>query len=119
MVAIPSERFIPLQECFNFRDLGRYPTRDGRSVKWRRLFRSDVLHHMTDGDVEYVANTLGVNTVVDLRNPDQIQNCPSTSAQYHNIPFMEGMATGVLSNTDQDPVERLTATYLWILRNAG
>ena len=29
------------------------------------------------------------------------------------------MATGVLGNTDQAPVERLTATYLWILRNAG
>ncbi len=61
---------------FNFRDLGGYPARDGRSIKWRRLFRSDALDHMTDGDVEYVDNTLGVVTVVDLRNPDQIQNCP-------------------------------------------
>ena len=95
----------------------RYPRQ--ASYSGRRLLRGDALHHMTDGDVEYVANTLGVNTVVDLRNPDQIQNCPLPLAQYHNIPFMEGMATGVLSNTDQDPVERLTATYLWILRNAG
>ena len=119
MVAAPSERFIPLQGCFNFRDLGGYSTRDGRSVKWRRLFRSDALHHMTDGDVEYVANTLGVVTVVDLQNPHQIQKCPITSAQYHNIPFMEGMPASVLSNTDQDPVERYRATYFWILRNAG
>ena len=29
------------------------------------------------------------------------------------------MATGVLGNPNQEPVERLTATYLWILRNAG
>ena len=119
MTVAPLDRFIPLEGCYNFRDLGGYPTRDGRTVKWRRLFRSDALHHMTDGDVEYVANALGVITVVDLRNPDQIQNCPIPSAQYHNIPFIEGMATGVLSNTDQDPVERLTATYLWILRIAG
>ena len=119
MAAAPLERFIALEGCFNFRDLGGYPTRDGRTIKWRRLFRSDAIHHMTDGDVEYVSNTLRVVTVVDLQNPDQIQNCPIPSAQYHNIPFLEGMAAGVLSNTDQDPVERLTATYLWILRNAG
>ena len=102
MKAAPSKRFIPLEGCFNFRDLGGYPTRDHRSVKWRRLFRSDALHHMTDGDVEYVASTLGVVTVMDLQNPDQIQKCPITSAQCHNIPFMEGMPAGVLSNTDQD-----------------
>ncbi len=119
MAAAPLERFILLEGCFNFRDLGGYPARDGRAVKWRRLFRSDALDHMTEGDVEYVANTLGVVTVVDLRNPDQGQNCPFPSAQYHNIPFLEGIPTGVLRDTDQDPVERLTATYLWILRNAG
>ncbi len=56
---------------------------------------------------------------MDLQNQDQIQKCPITSAQYHNIPFMEAMPAGVLSNTDQDPVERYTAIYLWILRNAG
>lgn len=124
MATVPLERFIPLKGCYNFRDLGGYPTQDGRTVKWRRLFRSDNHYHLTNEDVEYVANTLGVVTVVDLRTPDEFRKDASRantipSAQYHNIPFLQELATGGLMNTDQDPVERYATAYLGILRNAG
>jgi protein-tyrosine phosphatase len=61
------ERTITFEGCLNFRDLGGYATRDGRVVRWRRLFRSDSLHRMSEADVARLLDELGVVTVVDLR----------------------------------------------------
>ena len=61
------ERTITFEGCLNFRDLGGYATRDGRVVRWRRLFRSDSLHRMSASDVARLLDELGVVTVVDLR----------------------------------------------------
>jgi protein tyrosine/serine phosphatase len=124
MAIEPLERFLPLEGCFNFRDLGGYPTLDGRTVKWRKLFRSDNQFHLTNEDVDYVANTLGVVTVVDLRSPEEFQHEASRAntiptAQYHNIPFLQGLASAGLVNTSQDPVERFASLYLGIVRAAG
>ena len=44
---------------------------DGRSVAWRRLFRSDDLSELTDTDAERFA-ALGIRTVIDLRRPAEI-----------------------------------------------
>ncbi|MFG1999022.1 tyrosine-protein phosphatase [Spirillospora sp. NPDC048911] len=60
------EREIVLEGCVNFRDLGGYAA-DGGLVRWRRLFRSDALHELTESDVRTVLD-LGVTTVIDLRS---------------------------------------------------
>lgn len=65
------DRAIPFVQVFNFRDLGGYPTRDGRRVAWRRLFRSDDLSRLTAEDADRFA-TLGIRTVIDLRRPTEI-----------------------------------------------
>ena len=56
----------------NFRDLGGYRTAAGRTVRWRRLFRSGALHHMSDADVER-ARGLGIRSILDLRRPDEVE----------------------------------------------
>src|SRR5207237_9711384 len=66
-----SERTISFEGCLNFRDLGGYATRDGRVVRWRRLFRSDSLHRMSASDVARLLDELGVVTVLDLRTPTE------------------------------------------------
>jgi protein-tyrosine phosphatase len=66
-IAGAMERTITFEGCLNFRDLGGYATRDGRAVRWRRLFRSDSLHRMSAADVTRLLDELGVVTVVDLR----------------------------------------------------
>ena len=40
-------RHYNLQGASNFRDLGGYATADGRSVRWRHIFRSNHLGHLT------------------------------------------------------------------------
>ena len=66
-------RHIRLDGPANFRDLGGYPTVDGRHLRSGRVFRSDSLSHMSDDDVRHVAEELGVVTVVDLRARHEVE----------------------------------------------
>lgn len=65
------DRAIAFEAVFNFRDLGGYPTADGRTTRWRRLFRADGLNRLRDHEGEQV-QALGIKTVIDLRTPDEV-----------------------------------------------
>lgn len=60
------DRLLPLQGASNFRDLGGYRSADGRSVRWRRLFRSDHLAGLSAQDVAQL-QALGLSRSFDLR----------------------------------------------------
>jgi len=59
-------RLLRLQGATNFRDLGGYAGRDGRSVRWRRLFRSDHLSGLTPDDCALLAE-LRLHGSIDFR----------------------------------------------------
>ena len=61
-----SDRRLPLDGATNFRDLGGYRGRDQRPLRWRRLFRSDHLAHLSDADRRALAQ-LGVRRAFDFR----------------------------------------------------
>lgn len=67
---VPS-RVIELEGAFNLRDLGGYPTANGRHTRWRQLFRSDALHRITTADLDTLTG-LGITTVIDLRSQSEI-----------------------------------------------
>ncbi len=77
-------RLIELEGVSNFRDLGGYETADGRSVKWRTIFRSDTLASLTDNDVETVCG-LGVTTACDLRYTEERANEPSRFLDHDRV----------------------------------
>ena len=115
-------RWLPIQGCVNFRDLGGYRNRDGRTVRWRRLYRSDALQDMTSHDALYAINELGMRMVVDLRNSDEAERdgrgpLPGAGAEYRHIPLLE--ERGFPPFTGQDVVERLSTTYQWLVHNSG
>jgi protein-tyrosine phosphatase len=68
---VTDERIVPFVGVSNFRDLGGYPTDDGRTTRWGRLYRSDALHEMTVDDLE-LFRRLGIASIVDLRDPDEV-----------------------------------------------
>src|SRR5262245_3290651 len=82
------ERGIAFANVFNFRDLGGYHTRNGATVRWRRLYRADDLSHLGADEYGRFA-ALGIRTVVDLRRPseiDEIGRAPQLAGvAYHHI----------------------------------
>jgi protein-tyrosine phosphatase len=90
------ERHIDLETCFNFRDLGGYRTVDGRTVRWRHLYRADGIYRLSEADLDIV-NALGVATVIDLRTVDEVNErgrfTPGTEgpANWHHLPVFDVM----------------------------
>ncbi len=88
-------RLIPLEGCLNFRDLGGYPTVDGRLVRWRQVFRSDALHLLTPGDVTRVRDELRVRDVIDLRSTAEVRSegqgpLAEHELRFHHVPLFDG-----------------------------
>lgn len=83
--ALPT-RYVPLDGVANFRDLGGYPTGDGRTTRWRTLFRADGLGRLTDADVATL-RPLGLRTVVDLRTPDELDTHGRFPVDDHPVRF--------------------------------
>jgi protein-tyrosine phosphatase len=86
-------RRLTLDGCFNFRDLGGYETLDGRSVRWRRLFRADGPHALTESDAATLAR-LGIATIIDLRTVDESEQRGRWQdhlgdATYHHLPMTD------------------------------
>ncbi|UKY48085.1 tyrosine-protein phosphatase [Streptomyces inhibens] len=82
-------RHIDFERLHNFRDLGGYRTRDGRTVRWGRLYRSDSLSKLQGADWDRFLS-LGIRTVIDLRYPWEIET-------KGRVPDAEGLAYANLS----------------------
>ena len=88
------ERKLILTGCGNFRDLGGYDAADGRTVRWRRLFRSDALTWLTHEDIETLAeHGLQLTTGFDLRTPEELATMApgvlfENGARHHHLPFI-------------------------------
>ena len=72
---VTHSRLLPLQGGQNFRDLGGYRTRDGRTVRWGMLFRSGAMNELTPADFAYLGR-LGIRTVCDFRSTDERTAAP-------------------------------------------
>ena len=91
----PVRRRIDLEGCLNFRDLGGYPTRDGRLVRWRRLFRSDGLHLLTAADIRRLRDEIGLAEVIDLRSTAELSSegrgmLAAEPLRFHHVPLFDG-----------------------------
>lgn len=69
-------RILKFEGGCNFRDLGGYRTRDGRELKWGRVFRTGVLSYFTRNDNEQL-NQLGVRLICDLRRAEEREHEPT------------------------------------------
>ena len=81
-------RHFNLQGASNFRDLGGYATRDGHRVRWRQIFRSNHLGHLTASDVEVVRG-LGVRSAFDFRGVEEraAAECVIEEIAVHSLPI--------------------------------
>jgi protein-tyrosine phosphatase len=108
-------RHFNLQGASNFRDLGGYRTRDGRLVRWRRMFRSNHLGHLTAADIETVCG-LGLKSAFDFRGLEEraAAACGLHEITVHSLPIeptvvaalRARLAAGRLSSADAREIMR-------------
>jgi protein-tyrosine phosphatase len=83
----PSRHFN-LAGASNFRDLGGYPGLGGRPVRWRRIFRSNHLGHLTADDGEAL-RAVGLKSAFDLRGTEERlpAQCRLDGITVHSLPI--------------------------------
>ncbi|WP_298243941.1 tyrosine-protein phosphatase [uncultured Bradyrhizobium sp.] len=81
-------RHLALQGASNFRDLGGYKASDGRTTRWRHIFRSNHLGQLTADDVAIV-RALGVRSAFDFRGLEERAAgvCVVNEITVHSLPI--------------------------------
>ena len=81
-------RHLDLAGASNFRDLGGYPGKDGRLVRWRQIFRSNHLGHLTEADIA-VLRPLGLRSAFDFRGTEEraAATCGIAEIAVHSLPI--------------------------------
>lgn len=77
-------RLVVLEGATNFRDVGGYPTADGRVVRWGSVYRSDSLEDLTPSDVERLL-LLELREVLDLRSTREVEAFGTTPLTGHGV----------------------------------
>lgn len=109
-----------------FRDLGGIATADGlRRVRSGLVYRSCVLLELSDEDVVTLRERLGVRTVIDLRDADEVQEddgraeLGSDVTRLH-VPLVDLMLVGApRPDPSVAPELPLVARYLQFLEHGG
>jgi protein-tyrosine phosphatase len=120
-----AERVLPLQQGSNFRDVGGYVTKDGRTVRWGKAFRSGAMPLLTEADYKLVEQ-LALGTVVDFRSlderevaPDQIDDRTGAlfvANDYSLKPLMAKMGQGNGENTYRGMEKLMAPQYRSLFR---
>jgi protein-tyrosine phosphatase len=108
-------RHLALEGASNFRDLGGYTTRSGRVVRWRRIFRSNHLGHLTAADAATV-RSIGLRSAFDFRGREERRaaGCALQEVAVHSLPIEPTVmaalrardAAGMLSAADAREIMR-------------
>jgi len=82
------QRRIGLEGAPNFRDLGGYPIKAGRCVRWRCVFRSGHLAALTETD-QHALLTLGIRSVCDFRSEQERNRQPNQLPRTETIQSLQ------------------------------
>ncbi|MDR2177448.1 MAG: tyrosine-protein phosphatase [Treponema sp.] len=120
MIRANDPKFISLEGCLNFRDLGGYTGEGGAVIRYGQVYRADDLSKLSPADITRVGE-LGVSVVIDLRSAVELDRAPNPlcgnpAFSYHHIPILDGLnsAPGGLPE-----IQSLPEMYKSLLSNAG
>jgi protein-tyrosine phosphatase len=85
---IATNRIVPMQGIFNFRDLGGYYNKENKQLQWGKLYRSGTLAMATKHDLKFLGK-LNIETVIDLRTEKESYSYPNKfkAPQIYNLPL--------------------------------
>jgi protein-tyrosine phosphatase len=127
-VTTVAERVLPIEQGSNFRDIGGYMTRDGRTVRWGKAFRSGAMPLLTEADYSLIGQ-LNLGSVVDLRSleereiaPDQVDDRTGAlfiANDYSLKPLLAGYGKGDGENTYKGMEKLLIPQFRSLYRRLG
>ena len=111
-------RHLNLAGASNFRDLGGYPAKGGRTVRWRQIFRSNHLGHVTTADIE-VLRGLGLRSAFDFRGTEEriAAMCGLEEIAVHSLPI-EPTVVAALRGRLADGAALSSADALEVMRDS-
>jgi len=113
------DRHIRLEGTVNFRDLGGYAAADGRTIRWRSLFRADGLSNLSREDRD-VVRQLGIATVIDLRSRSEVDAgrfpVDEIPVGFHHLPLVTALPS---AEEFRSAPGFLASHYQEIARDAG
>lgn len=85
------QRHIELEGTQNIRDLGGYPTKDGKQTKWGKYYRADSLHKVSQEGHAFLQKEKSIHTIIDLRLSMEGKYRKEDKALYdfYNIPLLD------------------------------
>ena len=98
-----------VEGAVNLRDLGGYRTGDGRAVRSGRVYRSGMMHTITPAGLATLRDDLGVRTVVDLRNAQEIEADGVPAFAEYSIAWRNAPIGGETVTTPEERRERVRA----------
>ena len=117
-------RHLRFKSVTNFRDLGGYRTRQGRTVAWRRVFRSGEFARINQDDYRRLTEEIRLAAVVDLRSDFEVKRqgigLPAESGiKYYNISFITDGGKTEAEAQRYKAFTNMGEFYLEIVRDKG
>ena len=104
-IHVVAERRLPLDGTKNFRDMGGYPTRNGRRIKWGMLYRSGRLSDLSDTDRHYFSG-LNISRICDFRREDEQVRSPSRLPEESNVKIVDLPIEAGSTESFQERIDR-------------
>jgi protein-tyrosine phosphatase len=121
-------RHFDLAGASNFRDLGGYTSEDGRKVRWRHIFRSNHLGHLTEADIA-ILRGLGLKNAFDFRGAEErsAAACAIAEITVHSLPVeptvvaaLRARLAGGKPLSPTDGIEVMRESYIgYVRQNTG
>lgn len=91
MTTHTTRRWLEFAEIDNVRDLGGLPVHGGATTRFGTVYRASTPQHLTAADLDRLVGDAGVRTLLDLRNPDEVERegyglLAATTVRLVNLP---------------------------------
>ncbi len=96
-----------VEGAVNLRDLGGYRTAEGLVVRSGRVFRSGMMHTITPAGLAALRDAIGIRTVVDLRNAQELEADGISPFEDYGIAWRNAPIGGETVTTPEERRERV------------
>ena len=113
------QRHLDLEGAYNLRELGGYPTADGRTTRWKAILRSGGMQEITPASQAAMID-YGVRSVIDLRRDLELEQAPNVFAGSEQVTYMhQNMMGDRMSPARDESPEYRDAANWWRAHYTG